>query len=81
MTASYASHPDFQHVFVQTETLRYNDGSEVVSQTKERRLTLPRAASVTHLPGHTHGRVGFWMDHDPRIVAVSYTYHKLPNID
>jgi hypothetical protein len=74
MTASYASHPDFQHFFVQTETLRYNDGREIVSQTKERRLTLDRAASVTHLPGHTHGRVGFWMDHDPRIVAVSYTY-------
>ena len=74
MLASYTSHPDFLHPFVETETLRYSDGREVVSQAKECRLTLNRVASVTHLPGHTHGRVSFWIDHDPRIVAVTYTY-------
>lgn len=72
--AAYALLPTFQRAYIVTETLRYNDGREVVSKTFERHLTADRAASITHLPGHTHGRVGFWMDHDPRIVAVSYTY-------
>jgi hypothetical protein len=66
--------PTFKRSYIETETLRYNDGREVVSQTKEHRLTVDRAAGVTHLPGHSHGRVGFWMDHDPRIVAVTYSY-------
>ena len=73
-TAAYSLLPTFDRAYIVTETLRYNDGREVVSKTDERRLTAGRAASVTHLRGHAHGRVGFWMDHDPRIVAVSYTY-------
>jgi len=60
--------------YIQTETLRYADGREVVSDTKTRDMHPARAVSITHLSGHSHGRVGFWMDHDPRIVAVSYSY-------
>jgi hypothetical protein len=70
----YALLPTFERDYIMTEILRYNDGKEVVSKTAVCRLTVNRAASVTHLPGHKHGRVSFWLDHDPRIVAVSYTY-------
>jgi len=70
----YAMLPTWQKDYTVTETLRYNDGREVVSQVKTRSMTADRAASITYLPGHTQGRVGFWMDHDPRIVAVTYTY-------
>jgi hypothetical protein len=60
--------------YIQTETLRYADGREVVSDTKARNMAPARAVSVTYLAATISGAVRFWFDHDPRIVAVSYTY-------
>jgi hypothetical protein len=59
--------------FTQTETLHYQDGSSVVSREIIRNLEPARAVPVTHI-SPIGGRVEFWMDHDPRIVGVEYSY-------
>ena len=60
-----------------TETLHYQDGHNIISDTKNIRQNPYIAISVTHLPGSTHLGATFWMDHDPQITAVSYTYDQV----
>jgi hypothetical protein len=59
--------------FTQTEILHYRDGSSVVSRETIRNMEPARAVAVTHI-SPVGGWVEFWMDHDPRIIGVEYTY-------
>ena len=63
--------------YAAAEVLHYNDGRSVATRVKVRPMQPVRAVDVTHLPGHSDGRVAFWFDHDPRIVAITYTYARL----
>jgi hypothetical protein len=63
--------------YAAAEILHYNDGRAVATRVKVRPMEPARAVNVTHLPGHSDGRVAFWFDHDPRIVAITYTYARL----
>jgi hypothetical protein len=63
--------------YAAAEILHYNDGRAVATRVKVRPMEPARAVDVTHLPGHPDGRVAFWFDHDPRIVAITYTYAQL----
>lgn len=71
---SYAMSAGVTREYTLTETLHYQDGHSLVNDTKTIRQNPFIAISVTHLPGSTHSGATYWMDHDPRIVAVSYTY-------
>ena len=59
--------------FTQVEILHYRDGSSVVSREIIRNMEPALAVSVTHI-SPIGGRVEFWMDHDPRIIGVEYSY-------